>query len=406
MAIPLLGQVNDLLGVAEAGFQSEQLNSFVNVKTADKDLQFGADKCTFMVVSKMKQKYIHETELFVDSWKLKHLPDGSFEEEFLGKVPMSEEKTFMYLGHMLSNDGSNMPNIIHKKNKTIGTKKQIIELVKPLGLYTFESAVVYVESLLRSSILYASETMTNMRESEYRELEKIEETVVQKVLKTSRSCSRHLSYLETGIVPARFQVQRQVLNFLQYIIQQPPESLLYKVYKALENHPTKKDWLCGAKHCLETFEIKMTLEEIKSMKAIKYKHIVKLQAQKAALKYLLDKQTSGKKGKCISYKQIQMADYLSPECHLSVEEKTELFSFRSEMNNLPNNFGKSELCEFSCPEEMTNEHLLNCVYLNQGRNIKLDIEQLRNRNIKEKNDVFKVLQDNTRKRINFLISKS
>ena len=76
-----------------------------------------------MVVSKMKQKYIHETELFVDSWKLKHLPDGSSEEKFLGKVPMSEEKTFMYLGHMLSNDGSNMPNIIHKKNKTIGTKK-------------------------------------------------------------------------------------------------------------------------------------------------------------------------------------------------------------------------------------------------------------------------------------------
>ena len=46
---------------------------------------------------------------------------------------------------------------------------------------------------------------------------------------------------------------------------------------------------------------------------------MKVQAQKAALKYLLDKQTSGKKGKFISYKLIQMADYLSPECHLSVE---------------------------------------------------------------------------------------
>ena len=38
--IPLLGQVDDLIGVAEAGYKSSQLNSYVNVKTADKDLQF------------------------------------------------------------------------------------------------------------------------------------------------------------------------------------------------------------------------------------------------------------------------------------------------------------------------------------------------------------------------------
>ena len=43
-------------------------------------------------------------------------------------------------------------------------------------------------------------------------------------------------YLEAGIIPARFQVQRQVLNLLHYIAQQPKESLLYKVYKSLENH--------------------------------------------------------------------------------------------------------------------------------------------------------------------------
>ena len=52
--IPLLGQVDDLGGVAEAGHKSKQLNYFVNVKTADKDLQFGPDKCKSMVVSKKK----------------------------------------------------------------------------------------------------------------------------------------------------------------------------------------------------------------------------------------------------------------------------------------------------------------------------------------------------------------
>ena len=126
--IPLLGQVDDLLGVAEAGYKSEQLNVFVNVKTADKDLQFGSDKCTFMMVSKMKLKEFHKTELFVDSWNLSHKPNDIFEEKYIGKVEMIQENSLLYLGHMLSKDGSNMPNILHKKNKTISTQKQITRL--------------------------------------------------------------------------------------------------------------------------------------------------------------------------------------------------------------------------------------------------------------------------------------
>ena len=86
---------------------------------------------------------------------------------------MIEEKSLVYLGHVMSNDGSNLPNIINKKNKSIGTQKQIVKLVEQLALYTFESAVIYIEALLRSSILYASETMINVKESEYRALQKI-----------------------------------------------------------------------------------------------------------------------------------------------------------------------------------------------------------------------------------------
>ena len=177
--IPLLGQVDDLLVIAEAGYKSEQLNSFVNAKTADKDLQFGSDKCSYMVVSKMKPKNIHKSELFVDRWKLKHLEDDTMVEEFEGKVPMKEEDSFVYLGHVISKVGNNMTNIIHKKNKSIGTQK----LVEPLSIYTFESAVIYVESLLRSSILYSSEAMINIKEVEFRALEQIEESVINKLSK-------------------------------------------------------------------------------------------------------------------------------------------------------------------------------------------------------------------------------
>ena len=89
--IPLLWQVDDLLGVAKAGFKSELLHAFVNVKTDKKDLQFGREKCTYIMVSKMKPQFCHRTELFDDSWKLRHLANGNFEEIWKGKVVMNQE---------------------------------------------------------------------------------------------------------------------------------------------------------------------------------------------------------------------------------------------------------------------------------------------------------------------------
>ena len=91
---------------------------------------------------------------------------------------MTEERTLLYLGHAMSQDGSNLPNIIHKTNKSIGTQKQNVKLVEPLKLYTFESAVVYIEALLRYYILYASETVVIVKESEYRAFKTIEESVL------------------------------------------------------------------------------------------------------------------------------------------------------------------------------------------------------------------------------------
>ena len=127
-----------------------------------------------------------------------------------------------------------------------------------------------------------------------------------------------------------------------------------------------------------------------------------MQARKMGSKYLLEKQERGKKGKLISYNKIEMADYLLPECSLSVSDKTNLFSFRCEVNSLPNNFGSLDLCEFSCQEFMNNYHLLNCPVLNEGQPTSLRIEQLFNGNIEEKIQEYRKLQRNSEKRNEYL----
>ena len=180
----------------------------------------------------------------------------------------------MYLGFMLSQKGLNIENIIHKQNRTIGTQKQIIKLIEPLGPYTFESAVIYIKALIRNSILYAAEAMFKVKESDYRALEMIEESVIQKVLQTKKTCPKHILYLEMGMVPARYQVERQVLNFLQYILQQEKNSLLFKVFSAKTEKPTKVDWASVAISFIHKYKLKLTLEEIGKMKNTSFKKLV------------------------------------------------------------------------------------------------------------------------------------
>ena len=46
-------------------------------------------------------------------------------------------------------------------------------------------------------------------------------------------------YLTLGQVPGRFQIQRLKLNFLQYILQQNPASLLHQMLIAKKEHPIR-----------------------------------------------------------------------------------------------------------------------------------------------------------------------
>ena len=399
--IPLLGQVDDLVGVSEAGFKAEQLSAFVNVKTADKDLQFGPAKCKYMIISKVKHQSFHKPQLTVDTWKLKHTKSGNMIEEFQGKVELKEEESLMYLGYMLSNKGSNMPNIIHKRNKSIGTQKQIPRLIEKLGPYRFESAMIYIEALLRSSILYGSETMHNVKEFEWRAIESTEESVIQRVAGTLKSCGRHLLYLENGFVPARFQVQRQMLNRLQYILQQPEGSLLPRMYEAQRKFPTKGDWASETALIVEKHEINLTNCQIRCMKENTFKALTKRQSRKRAFKYLITKLQGGSKGSSIRYNTLEMADYLLPECELTVEEKISMFSIRCEMNDLPFNFGTKQDCQLGCSEPMNTEHILLCSQLNENAH-DLKFDNILNGTLRQKIEVFHKIELNTKKRSELL----
>ena len=151
------------------------------------------------------------------------------------------------------------------KNKSIGIIKQTFNLLKSLNLqkYYLECAIIFMNCMLRSSILYAADTYYDMKESELRALERIEETFLRKLLKTSKGCPITQLYLSVGQYPARYEIMKMRLFFMKYILDEDEESLLHTFFMLQLKQPTRGDWVSNCLNDLKQLKITETLDQFK-----------------------------------------------------------------------------------------------------------------------------------------------
>ena len=94
LPVNIFGLVDDTIAVTEAGYKEQIMNAFINIKTAEKGLQFGAKKCKIMMVGNNKENVL-QNNLTVDSWCVEHQEnknrgDTDLVEKYAGQVEISK----------------------------------------------------------------------------------------------------------------------------------------------------------------------------------------------------------------------------------------------------------------------------------------------------------------------------
>ena len=343
-----LGLVDDIIGITEAGIDTHKMNAFMNVKTAEKTLQFGQTKCKSMLVGKNTENVINN-ELVVDTWTIGYDAEDDIIESYSGQKAIGKTDQYKYLGFMISNKGDNMVNITQMKQKSIGVIRNIFKKLNSLNLrkYYFECALILMNAILRPTILYASDMYYNLKESEVRQLERIEEGYLRKVLKTTKGCPIVQIYLELGQAPARFEIQKMRCLYLKYILSQDEDSLLFKFFKLQEEQSSKGDWVWTVLADLKELQIEKSLDEIKQMSQYQFSNLLKLRSKENALKYLIGKQKT--KGSEIKYSNLEMSEYLMPINEiLTIEQKQKMFGVRNRMIEISENFPGKDNSDIRC----------------------------------------------------------
>jgi hypothetical protein len=356
-----------------------------------------------MLIGKNVENILN-SDLYVDKWKVEHRDnfvtgDTDLVETYAGQVKMSKSVEQKYLGFILSSTGDNMANIQMLKKKSIGTIRKIFTKLDSLKLknYYFEVGMIFMNVMLRSSILYASETYYNLKETELRQIERIEEGYMRRLLQTARGCPISQIYLELGQAPARFDIFKLRLLFLKYILNQEEDSLIYKMFHLQIQNPSKGDWVSSCKENLKNLEIDFSFDEIKAMSVNKFKNIICKKLKKEAFQYLMKRR--GQKGSEISYTDMKMAEYLLPDNNLTIINKRRIFLIRNRMLDIPSNFSSSNKNkEFNCFCGNYNDmkHIYECQLLNVEEPSE-KYEQIFEGNIEQQIIVFRRFDNNFEK---------
>ena len=411
LPVGMLGLVDDITGMTEPGYKAQMLNAFLNVKTAEKGLQFGVKKCKSMLIGK-NTEHILNSPLSVDKWDVEHrvektTGDTALVETYTGQVEIGQCTEQKYLGFILSSTGDNLVNIRSIRNKSNGTIRKIFTKLESLCLqkYYFETGILFMNIMLRSSILYGCESYYNLKENEIRQLERIEEHFMRKLLKTKKGCPINQIYCELGQIPARFDIYKIQMFFLKYILGQPKTSTISKMVQLQLENPVKGDWVSSCVKNMKNLDINLSFKNIEEMTEYRYTLLVKQNCKEGAYKYIMKKR--GTKGSEIEYINLEMADYLLPNNILTIHEQRKIFEIRNKMSDIPSNFCSRDKNRSKCPcrDTETMEHIYECKYLN-SEEPKVIYRKIYKGNQLEQKHVFKRFEENMELRTKHLNEES
>ena len=199
---------------------------------------------------------------------------------------MEEKKEEKYLGDIISTDGRNIKNIKARVAKGKGIVSRIMTILEgiPMGEFYFEIAMILRNSLLVSSMLCNSEAWYAVSKAELDLLETIDVQFLRQILRSPKTTPKEMLFLELGCIPLRELIRKRRILFLQYIVKESPQSMMYKFLEAQLKNRKDKDWISLVLRDIQELKLNLELEDLKKMKNSKLKLILNKAVKENAFK--------------------------------------------------------------------------------------------------------------------------
>ena len=232
-------------------------------------------------------------------------------------------------------------------------------------------------ALFLSTVLFNSSTWSNLRQKDLNSLKTLQLKFLKRIVGVASSTSNAFIYLELGVLPINFEIEKRQLMYLHRILQLESTDPVWKLFWELVrmNEAGDKNWWTGVRSALLKYSLPTDLNNIKIMSKNCFAGKVKTAITDAALKELVAETKGLKKTASLQYNSLKLQEYFS---HLYISQARLVFKWRSETLDLKTHltYKYSDTLFRSCKSDIeTPDHVINCGMMNM-MDIKVDVLNL------------------------------
>ena len=268
-----------------------------------------------------------------------------------------------YLGDIFNSRGNNDGLIADRVKR--GTKAMItiasLMAETEVGVYHVSVMLLLYQSLFLSTTLFNSQAWSNLRKKDIDELRGLQLKFLKRVVGVASSASNSFTFLELGVLPIEYEIEKRQLIYLHKILQlsssDPVSQMFWEMKKFHE--AGEKNWWSGIVPCLSKYGLPQ-LDEIKELSKDCYVRRVKKSVTEFALRQLVAECRGLKKTATLEYDCLKLQDYFS---YLYQSQARVVFKWRSRTLDVKSHLTykyKDTVCRGCLIEAEDPYHVVNC----------------------------------------------
>ena len=279
---------------------------------------------------------------------------------FIENVKLEVTQKIVYLGDVVNSKGTNSDLIADRIQRGTSAMIRAEALVREtsLGVYTISVHLLLYQSLFLSSMTFNSQAWSNLKESDIKELEKLQLKCLKKILQVPGSTTNSFTFLEFGQLPVRYIVHRNQLNFLHHIVHLDEDDPVKRMWESQRKLNGEKNWWYGVEMSMQKYAI--SLDDVRLKSKDSFKEYTRKKIREAALSDLTKECYGKTKTKNLRYETLNPQSYLS---RFYPKQAKAIFQARSSTLDIkehrPYRF-KDLKCRLCHKEDETLQHIVNC----------------------------------------------
>jgi hypothetical protein len=281
---------------------------------------------------------------------------------YIDNVEVPVKVVAPYLGDHFNSKGTNTDLIEErvKKGKTCIVSSMALCSDVTMGIHAIETMLLLYTGLFLQVVLNNSRAWSNLTKTELLSLQRVQLKYIKRTFHAPSSTSNPITYLETGILPIKYELLIKQLVFLHHILTLPTEDPVHHQYQQQLLYEAP-NWANEVMKLREMYSIAETDEEVASLTKEKWKRSVQRIVRAKVLKDLNSEAKNQKyASNLLPYNELKAQDYISL---LTPKYARKIFHVRTHTIDLRGvrkfAYGDNKSCRLCLERTETVEHVVN-----------------------------------------------